>query len=301
MYTHENANHRFVPGPGYTDCGITLPVATRELYGFNRKTRKPDLPVTSHVGVYKGTPDGDPVHLGVVGRGYELVQTQPLLQTAEDAFHRVCSPAQLDGAYYLDTASYHGAQVQRTYILPSVQPLERTMKGNLGFRSIVSNGYDGRIKVGFLHGFVDFYCKNGMFIGTEIDEFSRKHTSGFTLENVSNQLDTALLAVQGQFRTMSKLAQTPVSFPHAQAYFEAVASSTRAGRLMTRFEIEAGDRGQNLWSVVSAMTFYASHDNDEFPIRGSGENDNVSATLLMRQLEVRGWMSGGAWETLLAA
>jgi hypothetical protein len=251
MYTNENFS--FVPGKGYKDCGITLPVVTRELAGFNRKTREFDLPVANEVGVYRATPDGDPVYLAVVGAGYEVVQTAPLLKTAEDAFRRVCTPEQLVGGYYLDEASYHGAQVQRSYILPAVQPMDRDMQGRLGFRMVVSNGYDGRVKVGLLHGFVDFYCTNGMFIGTDIDSFERKHTSGFSL------------------------------------------------RLMERFEIEAADRGRNLWAVVSAMTYYSSHDSDEFTIRGSETNDNVSATLMQRQLEVRRWMDGSAWQRLLAA
>jgi hypothetical protein len=299
MYTNENFS--FVPGKGYKDCGITLPVVTRELAGFNRKTREFDLPVANEVGVYRATPDGDPVYLAVVGAGYEVVQTAPLLKTAEDAFRRVCTPEQLVGGYYLDEASYHGAQVQRSYILPAVQPMDRDMQGRLGFRMVVSNGYDGRVKVGLLHGFVDFYCTNGMFIGTDIDSFERKHTSGFSLQNVSNQIASALVSVQDQFRVVSDLSRTPAGYDNVQAFFAAVASERRATRLMERFEIEAADRGRNLWAVVSAMTYYSSHDSDEFTIRGSETNDNVSATLMQRQLEVRRWMDGSAWQRLLAA
>ena len=121
------------------------------------------------------------------------------------------------------------------------------------------------------------------------------------MENVANHLDQALADVQSRFRTLSKLSDTPANYARVEDFFQAVASGRRASRLMERFDVEVADRGSNLWSVVSAMTFYSSHDSDEFTIRGSSENDNVSATLLQRQLEVLSWMNSRAWETLLAA
>lgn len=292
---------RFSQGKGYRDVGVLRPVVKRNLMGVDAQTKQATLPVYAHQATYTVRDDGSPQFLGVVGDGYKVVQTKGLLETVETSLVNTLEPRMLHGAYYLDRASFGGAKVYREYVFPSVQPHNRTMRGDLGFRLVVSNGYDGNTSVGLLWGFVDFMCTNGMVVGTDMDTYSRKHTSGFTLDRVSNAVERGLDAVAHKFRLMDVYADTKVDDEKVRQFFEKVASERRADRLFEQYQEEVDVRGRNAWSVVSAMTYYASHNSDRFGVRGSAQNDNEAATLLARQMEVNGWMNSGAWQQLVAA
>ena len=59
--------------------------------------------------------------------------------------------------------------------------------------------------------------------------------------------------------------------------------NTLADRLYAQCMDEVTNRGNNLFAVTSAMTHYASHNDNRFPLRSNADNDS----LFKRQETVR--------------
>lgn len=51
-------------------------------------------------------------------------------------------------------------------------------------------------------------------------------------------------------------------------------SERKAARMSERVVTEMLDRGRNAYAVLSAFTYYSSHNSVEFPVKVTG-NDNV--------------------------
>jgi len=64
---------------------------------------------------------------------------------------------------------------------------------------------------------------------------------------------------------------------------------------------EVETRGSNVWALASALTYYSSHNSEEFPVKGSAANDNVTKSLLDRSRRVSSWMTSAPFQNLLLA
>ena len=64
---------------------------------------------------------------------------------------------------------------------------------------------------------------------------------------------------------------------------------------------EVRTRGSNVWALASALTYFSSHNSEEFPIKGSVANDNIAKTLLDRSRKVNTWMNSTPFQSLLLA
>ena len=69
--------------------------------------------------------------------------------------------------------------------------------------------------------------------------------------------------------------------------------------MFSRFGVEVSHRGQNVFSLLSAMTYYSSHNSDEFPTRGR-EGTEVQ-TLHGREAEVQRIIGSPQFRALLEA
>jgi hypothetical protein len=69
--------------------------------------------------------------------------------------------------------------------------------------------------------------------------------------------------------------------------------------MMEQFQTEAASRGQTIWALYSAMTFYSSHNSERFGVRNSSNVDNVAITLDTREREVSRVIDSDAWGQLV--
>ena len=70
-----------------------------------------------------------------------------------------------------------------------------------------------------------------------------------------------------------------------------------ATKLWSQFIDERQVRGSNIFAFVSALTHYASHNDNRFPVTRSGSLD----TLYKRQERVQGWFRSKAFKEVEAA
>ena len=176
------------------------------------------------------------------------------------------------------------------------------MKGNstgLMFRILGWNSFDGSSPVRFSSGAIDGYCSNGMLWG-DFSVFGARHTQGFNSKNLEKFFAASFSDFQQKIVNLRQEAQKSLELEKAQEFLEKKFSKALAKKLLERFAIESIERGQSVWALRSAMTFYASHDSSNFSLRDTG-NDHSASTLYSREEEVRKVVNSSEFKNLSIA
>ena len=285
-------------GPG---ARILFPVAERRI-GWQTRENTFE-PVTSHKAIIRMTPDGEKVHvLNVVGSSYKLIHNRELFGVVEDTMRKEIHGDALRGVVVEDKVAGWGKLCYRQYVFPNIKcKLKQGARSDIAFRLIVQNGYGGsalRVHAGA----IEFWCSNGMITG-EYQSTYHKHTSGVSVQGIGNAVHRAVDAFVNAQDKWVKWSETPVKHEAAMELFRELATSTKLGdRLINQYMEETSARGHNLWAVYSALTFYASHAEDDFKLRDSViEQDTVASTMLQRELTVAKWIESDAWHKLEVA
>ena len=277
-----------------------FPVVKRKLYGDGKNGE--ELPVDNHVGVYRAI-DGKPVNLGVVGAKHHMNSNESVYETAEEAFLRKLTPTQLAGASATDYQSFNGAWSRRLYTFPGVGTQLESLGGTtsrIGWTVSFTNAYDGSSSLRVITGFLDYFCTNGLESWEDKVASYKRHTQSLTVEYVAGRVGVALENIQDEVRRLQTYAATGLTMDEAAAFFADEFSEARAAKMMQQYEEEVSNRGATVWSLVSAMTFFSSHDSEQFGVRRTG-NDNSAKTLAGRADEVTQIMGGDRFQRLLAA
>lgn len=228
--------------------------------------------------------DGTPTTLNVVRETYKVVQNRELFDAIHSGLLAALEPRDLIGAQIKDKIAYDGTQCFREYIFPNVR-VESPERDNIMFRVIVQNGFGtGAIKL--FSGAIDAFCWNGMVIG-EYTRTYAKHTKGVQISKFDEAVRGSIHMFWKQRDLYKELAGKKVLDPKLVEDFFTHNFGDRLGaRLYHQYQIEATKRGYTLWAVYSAMTHYASHADDNFPTRNTG-NDHLAATMMKRENDVR--------------
>ena len=242
----------------------------------------------------------DSVHvLGVVGSTYKLVHNKELFGRVEDTMCKVMPAHTLDGVQIKDRVSGYGRMCYREYIFPNIKcNLGSGARSDIAFRTIVQNGYGGSA-LRIHSGAIDFFCTNGIISGEHQSSYN-KHTSGLVVAGVDRIIERALETFAANQVKWKRWTETPVKHSAAMELFKELANSEKLREnLNTQYLREQDARGANMWSVYSALTYYASHSDGEFKLRATTEaQDSVASTMLQRELNVSRWIETPAWKKL---
>ena len=287
---------------------ILAPVVKRPIEGVGNDGRR--IPIQGLVGTCAAR-NGEAVPLGVVSDRYEVVQMRDLVAAAETAMRSVFTPEQIASTEIRDRASAGGAFVKREYTVKAFK--EALEYGNVTSSTLnvgtsvasclsISTGYDGGTATRLSVGTLDLICQNGMVAMRPVDLVSKRHTKSATVELFQDWLLEATPRFHEQVDELRTWADAGVTWDQMQQTIRDLPSISdrRAEQLIERARIEAAHRGLNAYALSSALTYYSSHDSDEFPVRRTG-NDNVATTLEDRQTEVRRWVQSEPFQALLAA
>ena len=277
---------------------IMFPVGQRRIGWVNRDGGYE--PINTHKALVRVTDDGTAAKvLGVVGDGYKLVHNKELFARVEDTLCKMIPVPSLHGVKISDKLSGWGRLCYREYVFPNLKcDIGGAIKSPIAFRMIVQNGYGGsalRIHAGA----IEFFCTNGMISG-EFESTYRKHTSGLEMSGIARTIERALKAFVDSQTKWRRWAETPVKHAAAMELFKELANSDRlCENLSQQYMRETDTRGNNLWSVYSALTYYASHADGDFKLRATTETqDSVVSTMLNRELNVSKWIESPAWQKL---
>jgi len=241
---------------------------------------------------------------GVVGDGYKVTQMREFTEATEAMLMGTLPNDKFKDLEIKDDMSHGSAVRSRKYTFPAFsKPIEtRKHQTEVALTVALVQSYDGSTSNGFVTGLLDFFCTNGMISG-DYTKGNKRHTSGFNLSNFILDMDKVVRDFYQDIQRYQVMASTDIRITDAHAAIEALPgmSEKMQDRMKDQYLTEVKTRGSNVWALASALTYYSSHNSEEFPIKGSASNDNVTRSLLDRSRRVNTWMNSGAFQRLLIA
>lgn len=188
--------------------------------------------------------------------------------------------------------------------LPNVTARIETDKHSttIAQRIIALHGIDGSCSNQTFFGAIDFFCTNGMIRG-EHDKIRRKNTANFTMDRFIRDLREATQSFYAQSERLQGWANKPLYVGDVKAMLETLLKSDRmAEKMFSLYNQEASVRGQNVWSLYSAFTNYASHADERngFNLRNTGK-DTGAVSMFQRESKVSQWIESKPFKELIAA
>lgn len=285
----------------WNDSPLNFPVLSRTIAfaGKDGQFNGNAPGLKAHKAIVRAMPDGSPRVLGIVGNDYALVPNEQLY----DAIEHGLRGSGLDGAETVDRIAKGGSWGMRKYTFPNIAYDLEQRVGTQDYRTTrltfsleVKNSYDGTKRVSMDGGCIDGFCDNGLIFMGAMHLATRKHTKGFAVPNFSRLAALALEQFHEQAQVMQQWAKSQITSDQAkQCLEECKMSERRVKQILAQFEKEQANRGATAWSLVSAMTYYASHNSESFPVRNTkdadGEaTDNEALALNERAMQVMNWL-----------
>lgn len=241
---------------------------------------------------------------GVVGNKYKITQMGDFTKATEEMLLEALPNDKFKDLEISDSMSHGSAIRCRKYTFPAfAKPIEtRKHSTDVALTVALIQSYDGSTSNGFVTGLLDFFCTNGMISG-DYTKGNKRHTSGFNLSNFILDMDKVVRDFYKDIQRYQVMASTDIRIPQAEAVLEALPGmSDRLAKVMKdQYLTEVSTRGSNVWALASALTYYSSHNSEEFPVKGSASNDNVTKSLLDRSRRVNTWMNSTPFQSLLLA
>ena len=241
---------------------------------------------------------------GVVGNKYKVTQMGDFTKATEEMLLEALPNDKFKDMEISDSMSHGSAIRCRKYTFPAfAMPIEtRKHKTEVALTVALIQSYDGSTSNGFVTGLIDFLCTNGIISG-DYTKGNKRHTSGFNLSNFILDMDKVVRDFYKDIQRYQVMASTDIRIPQAEAVLEALPGmSDRLAKVMKdQYLTEVSTRGSNVWALASALTYYSSHNSEEFPVKGSASNDNVTKSLLDRSRRVNTWMNSSPFQSLLLA
>lgn len=241
---------------------------------------------------------------GVVGEKYKVTQMGDFTKATEEMLLEALPNDKFKDMEISDSMSHGSAIRSRKYTFPAFsKPIEtRKHQTDVALTVALIQSYDGSTSNGFVTGLLDFFCTNGMISG-DYTKGNKRHTSGFNLSNFILDMDKVVRDFYKDIQRYQVMASTDIRIPQAEAVLEALPGmSERLAKVMKdQYLTEVSTRGSNVWALASALTYYSSHNSEEFPVKGSASNDNVAKSLLDRSRRVSTWMNSSPFQSLLLA
>lgn len=241
---------------------------------------------------------------GVVGEKYKVTQMRDFTDATEAMLMDALPNDKFKDLEINDTMSHGSAVRCRKYTFPAFsKPIEtRKHQTEVALTVALVQSYDGSTSNGFVTGLLDFFCTNGMISG-DYTKGNKRHTSGFNLTNFILDMDKVVKDFYNDIQRYQIWAATDISVVHAEGAIESLPgmSDRLAKGIKDQYLTEVRTRGSNVWALASALTYYSSHNSEEFPIKGSAANDNVARALLDRSRKVNTWLRSSVFQNLLLA
>ena len=241
---------------------------------------------------------------GVVGDKYKVTQMRDFTDATEAMLMDALPNDKFKDMEINDTMSHGSAVRCRKYTFPAFsKPIEtRKHSTEVALTVALVQSYDGSTSNGFVTGLLDFFCTNGMISG-DYTKGNKRHTSGFNLTNFILDMDKVVKDFYNDIQRYQIWAGTDIPVIQAEGTIESLPgmSDKLAKGIKDQYLTEVRTRGSNVWALASALTYYSSHNSEEFPIKGSAANDNVARALLDRSRKVNTWLRSSVFQNLLLA
>lgn len=268
---------------------IFFPVALRDaaFIGIDGVT----YPSPGYKAVVREHPDRmEPITLGIVKDGYELLPNRPLFEGFENTMRKLWSNA---AAEVSTERAYMGARVGRRYRFRNKQ---RSIVGDpVAFNVYARNSYDGstRFRVGW--SVETLVCMNQLTVQTDSEVFVRRHTKGLTIDGVLDKLATFASAYDTTVKQLNTTCDCRVTEARALNLLGAFPGGTTHWQdKMIEHALKGTAWPIPLWNFINTVTYWASNGD----VRRTRE-DNTHAVRWNRQEKVRRWLNTPEMQALV--
>ena len=249
--------------------------------------------------------------LGIVGKNYRVVENQEILMPLQEQMINYFDPTVLDDVVIKDHITRNGATCFAEYILPALSREVETNTGHktkFGLRFIMKNAFNSSSSVVFYAGDIDFFCTNGQINGV-YDVTRRKHPRNFAVDGFIEAFEMSLERHKDTVEKYQQWADSHIyDSKKVLDLFRKLTSGTTddpkrtnvlSDRLFAQYIDEVKERGSNVFSVVSSLSNYSSHGDEDtrFSLTRSGDD----GTLLKRQEQVSKWLGSKVFADFLEA
>lgn len=279
-----------------------------EVFGALPETIDFDIryePVRDHHGSDTGLrwvvrKDTDQVLHKPVGTVFNTIPHHERFHGVQDVLIENLADEDLVGVRTTFKTARNGEWALMDTIFPNVKfPIEtRKHKTEIAMRCVAWSGVAGSSSNNVLFGAIDFFCTNGQISG-EYDVVRKRNSTNFTLEGLLKEVRESKDAFTMFAQRMQAWAEKDITFQQADDVIEAIIPAERKQNMMKEvFSTEVSVRGANVWSLYSAFTNYASHE-DLGTTRNTGQ-DTRALSMWRREQEVSKWITQPAFKQLAA-
>ena len=269
-------------------------VAERPLFMVDGKT---DLParVPEYKALYR-TDTGQV--LSVVKNSYRVIQNEEVFDAVEQNVLQVLGYSSLANAKIEDDIAKDGLLSMRSWIFPDVRVRSTgASKSDIAFRIVAINGFGG-ISVKCIYGGVDFYCLNGLICGEDYSTLAFRHAKHTDTSVRFTPIRDSLERFEKQSKVWLRWQNTEVDHESVMSFLkQIVESDSLLNALKDQLFNEYVHRGQTLWAVYSALTFYASRNEGFFAVSERAKG-NEAAVMLRRQNAVQRMVNSPQWKDM---
>lgn len=241
-------------------------------------------------------------YISIVNKDYRVVENAEVLEPLQQQMINFFDPIVLEDVQIKDTILKNGRTCYSEYIFPRIKHGIETDTGHkteFGLRFVMKNSFDGKGSVVMWSGLIDFFCTNGTVTG-KYDVTRKRHNRNFHTSGFLDAFEKTLEEHSHIVNQYQILADQKVSTYKVRDLFKKLTKSpeksrrnnTLASKLNRQFEIERLTRGDNMFSVMSALTHYSSHTTGDFSLTRSGDH----GTLYKRQEKVTSWLNSNIWK-----
>ena len=203
-------------------------------------------------------------YIGVVGDTFQCASHTEFFEGVHNTVTEHLGEAECENMNMKWRIARQNAWAMLDMTLPEVTARIETDKHSttIAQRIIALHGIDGSCSNQTFFGAIDFFCTNGMIRG-EHDKIRRKNTANFTMDRFIRDLRQATQSFYAQSERLQGWANKPLYVGDVKAMLETLLKSDRmADKMFSLYNQEASVRGQNVWSLYSAFTNYASHADE---------------------------------------
>lgn len=241
-------------------------------------------------------------YIGIVGDGFKCENHGDFFRKVTAAMTEHLKPHETEGAVVTWKDAFNNGMGVMDVRLPNVSAKITTTRHETEVqqRVIALHGVNGTCSNVAIFGAIDFFCLNGMISGDH-DKVKRKNTSGFDMDAFIRRLRKSKDNFYARTEQMQRWAESSLATVDVKALLDSIMKNkTQAEKMFALYREEAVTRGQNLWSLYSAFTNYATYADERngFKMRETG-NDTQAKTMLEREFDAARWVNTPQFRSLV--
>ena len=242
--------------------------------------------------------------LDTVGNTFNCASHPEFFGRVQDTMIEELAVPDLEGATCTYNVARNTAWALMDIKLPSVKVGIQTKTGfqtDVSWRAVSLHGIDGSCSNQVYFGGIEYFCSNGQISG-EYDRIKRKNTSGFVLDYFIKELSVARERFYEHCNRLQTWADKGTrSWEVKRMLEELITSKSKAVNMYNLYCDEVAVRGDNVYSLYSAMTNYSTYADDRngFNLNNTGY-DTQAVSMWRREHEVAKWISSPQFGQLAA-